>query len=146
MKEYLLPYRFKWIGAGLLIIGIAGLIYFLLFDFILVVPVFAVVSSMLETKVFSVVRTNVADELIMAALLAGFFLMAFSKEKTETEKLDLLRMRAFVKAAWVNSALLLFSILFLYGKGFLVVLMLNLFSMFALYFVFFILEKKRKNS
>jgi hypothetical protein len=146
MKDYFLPYRFKWIGASLVILGVSGLICFLLFDFILVVPAFAVVSSLLETKVFSVVRTNVADELIMASLLAGFFLLAFSKEKNETEELDPLRMRAFMKAAWVNAALLLFSILFFFGKGFLMVLMLNLFSIFAFYLFFFFIERKRKRS
>jgi hypothetical protein len=145
MKDYLLPFRFKWIGAALVILGGSGLIWFLLFDFILVLPVFAVVSSIMETKVFAVVRTNIADELIMGLLLSGFFLMSFSREKTEYENLDAVRMKALLKAVWVNVALLLFSILFFFGKGFLVVLLLNLFSLFVLYLVFFFFEKRKES-
>jgi hypothetical protein len=143
MKDYLLPFRFKWIGAALVILGGSGLIWFLVFDFILVLPVFAVVSSIMETKVFAVVRTNIADELIMVLLLSGFFLMAFSREKNETEELNAIRISAFMKAIWVNSALLLFSVLFLYGKGFLVVLLLNLFSMFLIYLCIFFFTKSK---
>lgn len=143
MKGFLLPFRCKWIGASLVLLGLAGLVYYLFFNFILILPVFAVYSAFFETKILEVIRTNVADELIMVTLLTGFFLLAFSKEKGETESLDQVRLKAFMKAIWVNSGMLLFLILFFFGQGFLIALLINLYSFFIFYLIFFFFEKRR---
>ncbi|HTX87471.1 MAG TPA: hypothetical protein VMC08_00650 [Bacteroidales bacterium] len=137
MNKFLFPYPWKWVGAALVLIGLAGLVYYIFFDFQLILPVFAVISSFLETRLFTIVRTNIADELIMVTLLAGFFLLAFSKERKEEERFDQLRFRAWVRSVQVNSLLLFVSILFFYGNGFLGVLLVNLVSTFIWYLVLF---------
>jgi hypothetical protein len=129
---------------GLVILGITGLIFYLWFDFRLILPVFAVYASFLETRMFTTFRTNIADELIMLSLLAGFLLLVFSKEKTECEILDQIRSRAFLNALLANAGLLIFSILFIYGNGFLTILLLNLFSIFIFYLIFFYVMKRKE--
>jgi hypothetical protein len=143
MNGFLLPYRYKWVGAILIFLGLGGLVLFSWSDFRLMLPVFAVYSSFLETKTFAIVQTNVADELIMLFLLAGIFLLAFSKEKMEGENMVRLRSKAIYMALLVNSCLLVFSILFVYGKGFLAALFVNLYSVFLLYLVFLFFLKRK---
>jgi len=144
MNHLLLPYKFKWVGTVLVCLGMVGLVFYIWFDFRLILPVLAVVSSFLETKTFIILQTNVADELILLSFLAGFFFLIFSKEKTETVYLDQLRARAFSKAVVANMVLLLFSILFVYGNGFLAIILLNLFSGFIFYLIFFYFLKRKE--
>jgi len=142
MNTFLLPYRFKWIGTFLVLAGSVGLICYLWFNFILMLPVFAILSSFLEMKYFTIITTNVADELIMISLLTGFFFIAWSKEKTETEGLSRIRSIALSKAVLSNTVFLLFSILFIYGNGFVAVIFLNLISPFIFYLGFFLYLKR----
>ena len=145
MNHLLLPYKFKWIGAVLVFIGMVGLVFYLWFDFRLILPVFAVLSSFLETKAFTTFQTNVADELILLSFLTGFFFLVFSKEKTESENLDQIRAKSFSKAILANTVLLFFSILFIYGNGFLAIILLNLFSTFIFYLIFFYFLKRKES-
>ena len=144
MNNFLLPYHFKWIGVALIFIGLVGLVFYIWFDFRLILPVFAIFSSFLETKMFAIIRTNIADELVMLTLLTGFFFLAFSKDKTEGELLDKLRIKAISKAIIVNTGFLVFSILFFFGNGFLTVLFLNLFSVFLFYIIFLFFLKRKE--
>jgi hypothetical protein len=100
-------------------------------------PVFAVYSSFLETKTFETFRTNVADEITLILILAGLSLIVFSKEKHEAEGMDALRLKALFMALILNNLFLLFSILFIFGTGFIAMLVLNIFSFVILYLVFF---------
>lgn len=145
MNILLLPFKFKWIGAVLILIGLIGLIFFIWFDFNLNLPVFAVYSSFFETRIFALVRTNVADEFIILTLLIGFFFVAFSKEKTENEMLNKLRSIAFSRAIIANMILLIFSTLFVFGNGFLSILFLNLYSTFIFYIIILFFLKRKTN-
>jgi len=136
MKNLLLPYPWKFAGLFLIIFGIALAVLYLWFDFRFSMPVFAIYSSFLETKMFVTFRTNFADELILLLCLTGFFFIMFSKEKNESENLDSARAKALAKAIISNNIFLLFSILFIYGYGFIAILVLNLFS-FSLFYLFF---------
>ncbi len=147
MNHFLLPHKFKWIGAFLVFAGLVGLIFYIWFDFRLILPVFAIFSSFLEVKIFATVQTNVADELLLLSFLSGFFFLVFSKEKSESESLDQIRFMAFSRSILANTVLLLFSILFIYGNGFLAIILLNLFSIFIFYLIFFyFLKRKEFNS
>jgi hypothetical protein len=125
--------------------GVLLAVLFTWFDFRLKIPVFAVYSAFLETKMFVVFRTNFSDELTLLTLLTGLALIAFSKEKTEMEGFDLIRMKAIFRAAMVNTAFLFLSLLFIYGSGFMAVLVVNLFSFFVFYLLFFYSGKLRAN-
>jgi hypothetical protein len=146
MKNLLLPYPVKFVGLFLSFIGILLSILYIWFDFRFTMPVFAVFSSFLETKMFVIFRTNFADEITLIFLVTGISLIVFSKEKNETELLDSMRFSAFTKALISNTIFLLFSILFVFGSGFISILVLNLFSYSLFYLIFFYLAKYRKKS
>jgi hypothetical protein len=146
MNNFLLPYKYKLIGAVLISVGLIGLFFYIWFDFNVNLPVFAIHSSYLETKMFAMIRTNIADEIIILSLLSGFFFVAFSKEKMETETLFQIRSEAFSKSVIANIILVAISTLFIYGNGFLMVLLINLYSPFIFYLIiFFIIKRKKSN-
>lgn len=139
-KNYLLPYKLKWPGLIILAIGVLLSILYIVFDFRFMMPVFAVFSSFFETKYFETFKTNFADETTMIFLLAGLFIVAFTKEKNESgfdQDLNNLRGAALIKSIYINSFILLFSILFIYGQGFLFIMIFNLFSCLILYIIIF---------
>ena len=144
MKNLLLPYPWKQAGYLLTFAGMMLAILYFLFDFRFSIPVFAVVSSFLETRMFVTFRTNFADELILLLLICGLGLIVCSKEKSESEIMDALRSGAFIRAIIANTSLLLFSVLFVYGSGFLAVLTLNIFSFPVFYLLFFHLRRQRE--
>ncbi len=144
MSKYLLPHRFRWTGWILLPAGLAGLILYQWFDFRIMIPVFAVFSSFLQTKYFAVVQTNAADEFILLLLLSGLLILSFTKEKNESDETEMIRFRALLLSFITNTAILVFSVLFFYGNGFMGILFLNLFSPFILYLGFrWWLKRKR---
>ncbi len=143
MNNCLFPYKFKWIGAFLVLCGTIALVFYVLYNLVFMVPVFAVFSSFLETKVFAIITTNITDELIMLALLTGFFFIAFSKEKAENESIAAIRASALSKAVFANTVFLFFSVLFIYGNGFVAMILLNLVSPLIFYLVFFVILKRK---
>lgn len=142
MNNLLLSYRWKIAGIVLLSIGVFLAITYFWFDFRFKIPVFAVYSVFLETKTFEVIRTNFADELILLFLLAGLGLVVFSKEKNETQGLDEFRMKAFARAWIANVVFLILSVLFIYGSGFMTILIVNLLFFPFFYLLFFYTQKR----
>lgn len=145
MKDFLLPYYYKSIGFITVLIGFIMSILYLKFDLNYTTPVFAIVSIYLETKFFIISQSNIIDEITLLLLVFGFGLIAFSKEKNELEFLCDLRAKALAKATIVNTLIILFSIIFIYGGGFLGIMVINLFSVFIFYLVFFYVSLKKRN-
>jgi hypothetical protein len=145
MKNLLLPYPWKFLGLILIMTGTALGIFYIWFDFRFTMPVFAVFSSFLETKMFVTFTTNFADELTLLFLITGMGLIVFSKEKTETEDINTYRLKALANASISNTIFLIFSILFVYGSGFIAILVFNLFSLFLFYLCFFYFLKNMKH-
>ncbi len=145
MRNFLLPFAWKIVGLILTILGVILAVLYLYTEFRFTMPVFAVFSSFIETKMFVTFTTNFADELTMLLLFTGLILIVFSKEKTESEYLDATREKAIVKALIYNNIMLLFSILFIYGSGFIGILVINLFSFSLFYlFIFYLMKYKQK--
>jgi hypothetical protein len=145
MKNFLLPYPLKLVGIFLTLTGLVFAVLYFWFDFRFTMPVFAVFSSFVETKIFATFRTNFADELTMLLLIAGLGLIVFSKEKTETENIDIFRTKALANASIANTIFLLFSILFVYGSGFIAILVFNLISSSFFYLCFYYFLKNKKH-
>jgi hypothetical protein len=144
MKDFLLPYHWKFTGIFLSLSGIVLAIFYIWFDFRFTMPVFAVYSSFLETKMFTTFNTNYADDLILILLLSGFTLIVFTKERIESEKIALSRAKAVTFAFISNFIFLMFSILFIFGSGFIGVLVLNLFSLPIFYLIIFFFQKRKQ--
>jgi hypothetical protein len=143
----MLPYRYKAAGVLLTAAGlIMGILYFMA-DFRFELPVLAVLSSYAETKFLATFTTNFADELILLTLLAGFLLIVFTREKEEDESFAELRLRSAVYAVLINSGILVFSLLFLYGGAFAGVLIANMYTPFIFYLaVFYRLRSSQRKS
>jgi amino acid transporter len=129
----LLSYRYKIPGFILIFIGLILTILYFSVEFRFEMPVLAVFSSYIETRFFTTFSTNFADELTLLILLAGFSLVVFSKEKKEFDFFQSLRINALVKTAIINVAFLIFSVMFIYGNGFIMILLLNMFFPFIVY-------------
>lgn len=146
MKKYLLPYPLKYAGALLLLSGILMAVLYFWFDFRFTIPVFAVHSAFIETKMFVMIRTNFADEMVLLLHIAGLGLVVFSKEKQETENMDSLRLKSLSGALAVNTIFLFLSVLLVFGSGFITILVLNLYSFSFFYLLFFYFLKNRSQS
>jgi hypothetical protein len=144
MKNFLLPYPWKYPGILFILSGVVLAILYIWFDFRFTIPVFALFSSFMETKMFVTFNTNFADELIMLLFICGFGLLVFSKEKVESENLDSIRNKSLVMATISNNILLLCSVLFVYGSGFIAILVLNLITLPVFYLCFFYFMKQRE--
>lgn len=141
----LLPYRFKYYGVGLTLAGLVMLAGYAWFDFRITAPVWAILSSFLETRAFTVTTTNLTDELLMIALLCGLSFMVLAEEKHEKRRYVVLRLKAWMSAFTLNTALLLFTVIFFYGTAFITILAVNLYSTAVVYLIIFhrLLRKER---
>lgn len=113
----LFPYKFKFVGFGFILLGLVSgyLYYFGGKPAFFVTPVFAVITSYLETRFFVLAQTNLLDEFAAVFTVCGFAFIAFSKEKTENESLIILRLKAFFYAAYFTLILWVFLILVIFG-------------------------------
>lgn len=110
------------------------------------IPVLAIQSSYIQTRYFTIMKTNIYEEVMMLCFLAGFFLFAFAKEKTELKEYDSLRNSSWRMAILLNTVMLASSIVFIYGKGFVGVILLNMVSVFIFYILVFTIKKTRLRS
>ncbi len=140
------PNKFKIPGLILLIAGLIIAILYFSINLRFELPVFAVVSSFMETKLFTTFSTNFADELTMILLFSGLFILTLSKEKEENEQVKAARQKAVKIALIINSTIIAFAILFIYGSGFMAVIFANPFLPFIIYLILFSFLKRRSPS
>lgn len=136
----LLPSRLKTVGIILIVLGIIFAIARFKFGYkpdFLTIKTFAVYSLLLKTKYMQIIDNNMAEELIGIFLLLGFFILAFSRDKNETEKSIALRVKTLFISTYITAAFLFASILFTYGFAFIYVLVLNLVLPLIIYILLF---------
>ena len=140
-KSYLLPHSYKRIGWVLLIISLLGaclLISGYNFKF-LDTTVFAVSNTGLigGQETFSFVQNNVSDELISIFFIIGAFCIGFSRQKEEDEFIATIRYESIIWATYLNYAILLLTLIFIYGLNFFQVLVLNMFTTLLFFLIRF---------
>lgn len=109
------------------------------------IPVFAVYSSYVNKTILGITQTNLADEIAILCLLFGMAFISFSKQKNEKENYDKLRNTSLVCATFLNTVFLILSTAFVFGMGYITVLILNIFSLLFLYLgVFYVLMSMDK--
>lgn len=114
---FFFPHKFRYAGYVFIFLGIvAGYLYYFggKPDFF-VSPVFAVVTSYLETRFFVLAQTNLLDEIAAVFMICGFALVGFSKEKWDSDELNSLRLRAFVYATYFSILVWIILILLIFG-------------------------------
>ncbi|MDX9726589.1 MAG: hypothetical protein RBT38_09400 [Bacteroidales bacterium] len=139
----LLPYSYKIPGYSLLIAGTVMTYLYFVVNIRLEIPVPAIISSFTETKFFTTYKTNFADELTILFLISGFSLIVFSKEKNESGQLRELRISSLNKTIVTDICILLFATLFIYGSGYMAIIIMNLFLPFIIYLIYFNVEKRK---
>ena len=82
-------------------------------------------------------ESNLVNTLIGVLLVAGGVLVGFSRMKEEDEYIGHLRYESLVVALYVNSALLVLSLVLVWGLDFLSVMMYNMFSTLIVFLVCF---------
>jgi hypothetical protein len=101
----LFPYRFRYAGFGLIILGFgAAYLYFLggrpaFFE----VPVFAIVTSYVETRWFVAAQTNSLDEISFLFFLFGLLFIGFSRDKNENDVTNLIRIKMLFYSVYLTS-------------------------------------------
>ena len=140
--NYLFPHRFKRIGMILLIPFILIGIYVVQYDiepefFDLSVPSIFTEEIMGRKYVFSMIDNNILNEIIGVMLIISFLLVAFSKERQEDELIAKIRLESLVWATYVNYAVLLFSMIFIFGMSFLWVMIFNMFTILLFFIIRF---------
>jgi len=139
----LLPYKYKVPGMILAAAGIILAALYFIFNIRFELPVLAVFSSYMKTNYFTTFKTNFTDESILILLLLGFSLWVFSKEKLESQSLWAVRVKALKRAILTDIGFLLFTVLFIYGSGFIALVLLNMILPFILYLFHFYYLKNR---
>lgn len=139
----LLSYKYKIIGTCL--VGCASVLSVIYFVYGLQrsVPVFAVFTDYTETEIFTSIKTDIAEEVILLLFIAGFFMLTFSKEKDEKHCLRAVRIKAAGQTIFVYILWLAFSVIFAFGSGFSFIFVLNIIFPFVVYLILFYSKKNK---
>jgi len=141
-QKMLLPNKFKKIGWFILIpatlMGIA-LTVMNFETFQINTSVFAIYSDEFlgKTQYFTFIKTDILNTLVGVLFIVGGIMVGFSREKIEDEYISNLRLNSLLWAVLVNYILLLFMFLFIYGMGFLSVMVYNMFTTLIIFIVKF---------
>lgn len=139
-STYLFPYAAKKYGWVLFYPSFIFGIY-LLFgpEFEIKLPVFALINTGLTegATFFTMTETNILDEVTSILLILSLFLIAFSKEKVEDELVAKIRLESLLWATYVNYAVLVLAILFLFEFAFYWVMILNMFTILLVFMLRF---------
>lgn len=138
-KQILLPNRFKLIGWVLLVpsalLGFLLMLSDLESKLTINSKVFALYNDEIlgQADHFGFISTNITNTLVGVVFILGAMMVGFSKEKQEDEYIANLRLSSLMWAVWVNYVLLFLSFIFIYGMGFLHVMIYNMFTVLIIF-------------
>jgi hypothetical protein len=138
-QKMLLPNGFKKIGWFLLVpsavLGFIIMLSDLEQRLSLKTKVFALYNGefLSSEKQFGIINTDITNTLVGVIFIRGALMIGFSKEKKEDEFIANLRLSSLLWAVWVNYILLLLSFIFIYGTGFLSVMIYNMFTVMIIF-------------
>jgi len=147
--SYLLPKGFRFAGVIFTSVGtILGIMrfYFGYKPDLLDQKVFAVYSVYLKTRTMKVESNQLIEEIVGLLVIFGLLMIAFAREKNETPQVSSIRLRAFFISFYLNTAFLIFSVLFTFGLAFIYMTVLNVVLPLSLYIIVFqiLMVKERK--
>ncbi len=142
METWLLPFKYKIAGVILFFTGLAIGVVYVFSGLNITLPVFAIASVFFSNAFFTCITTNVADEIALVTMLAGLSLWVFTKERIEKAYYNDIRILSLVRSILANLMFLFFSVIFVYGTAFVIVLVFNMYSTFLFYLLFFTILKQ----
>lgn len=149
--KFLLPNRCKPIGWLITIPSFILIILFLHYEFTFKFLDYAVKGPdkiSLDNKfLFNIQVHNFTGEVEGLLLIIGLIMVAFSKEPQEDERISTLRLESLLWAVYINSAFLIFSIIFFYNELFLQVMAYNICTPLILFIIRFnwVMYRERKS-
>ncbi len=137
-QKLLLPNRFKRIGWLIFIPATLMGVYLVFAEsdsLSINSTVFAIYADEFlgETRYFCFIKTNIVSTLVGTLYIIGGLLVGFSRERNEDEYISSLRLNALLWAVLVNYVLLLFMFVFVYGIGFINVMVYNMFTILVIF-------------
>lgn len=140
--NYLFPSKYKRIGWFILIPTLLFGLFTIIFEYepkFLDVKVFSFFSYNLfkEDIFFGMLNNNILDEILGILMVISSVLVAFSKEVNEDEYISKIRLESLVWAVYLNYAILLLAILFVYSLSFLWVMIFNMFTILIFFIIRF---------
>lgn len=149
--KFLFPNYFRIIGWILLFPSFLLSIIFYNYELpFLKCKVFALISEDIfePSKYFSVIETNVTNELFGILLIVAAVFVAFSREKNEDEYISKIRMESLIWAVYVNYGLLILCFILFYGFSFLNIMLYNLYTILIFFIIrfYFMKYKLRKQA
>ncbi|MCD6091181.1 MAG: hypothetical protein J7J72_06750 [Bacteroidales bacterium] len=138
--NFLLPNRFKRIGWIIFIpVVILGLLW-VIFEFeptAFDIKTIALFNEKFSDSVqfFVIVENNIVDEIIGILIIVSAIFIAFSKEKTEDEFISKIRLESLVWATYVNYAILILALIFVYNMSFFWVMVFNMFTVLIFFII-----------
>jgi len=140
--NYLFPHKYKRIGWIILIpavlLGLFTLItnyepYLLEFN----VPAIFAEKLFGENEYFKMINNNILNEILGVLIIVSGLFVAFSKEKLEDELISKIRLESLVWAVFLNYAVLLLAIIFIYDMPFFWVMIFNMFTILIFFIIRF---------
>ena len=141
--RFLFPNAFKKPSLIVLVIATISMIIISNFndalDLHLMVKTFAFISNQAfeDPLYFNWFEDDIFPELIGIVLILSGLVFAFSKEKTEDEMISKIRLESLVWATYINYAVLLLCIVFMYGFSFFSVMIYNMFTLLFFFIIRF---------
>ena len=138
--NYLLPNKFKKIGwiifVPSLIVGILWLIFKFEPNFLNVKVLSFFNDELFKSLEFIVVvENNIIDEILGVLIIISASFIAFAKEKNEDEFISKLRLESLVWATYVNYAILILALIFVYNMSFFWVMVFNMFTVLIFFII-----------
>ena len=140
--NYLFPSKYKKIGWFIFIPTLLFGLFTIIFDFepeFLDVKTFSFFSDDLfkQDVYFGLIKNNILNEILGVLMVIGSVLVAFSKEVDEDEYISKIRLESLVWAVYLNYAILLVAIVFVFGFSFLWVMIFNMFTILIFFIIRF---------
>lgn len=148
-QKLLLPNRFKMIGWVILIPATIAGIFLVTTEYEsnwLTMKVFAIFNDDLffgssessgVRKNLTLISVDVTNTLVAILFIVGGMLVSFAKEKREDEFIANLRLTSLMWSVWVNYALLLLCLIFVWGLAFFNVMVYNMFTILIIFIIRF---------
>ena len=153
--KFLFPHACKKFGW---IIFIVGIVLFFLGEYIfktdspnfLDATVLAFITDGKNSSLafFQIVKSNLLNEIQYSFIIIGGILVAFSKERKEDEFIMQTRLDSLLWSLFINYAIILFCVLFIYGAVFIIVVLISTFSILFVFIARFhyVLYKNKRIS
>ena len=149
-KDYLFPYRFKWIGWSLflpfaLLFFVGGMFTNAIDDDLISFPTLVIEAGFHhDAELFvGVQHEGMFEEICIVAMSLGLLFVAFARERDEDEYVEHLRLHSFVWAIKANTVLLILGTWFFFGGLYLWFILFWLISLFLIYIAKFQWELRK---